>query len=182
MYWKRTPTAAIAALSLLPILWTANAAATEWPDGQEVLVECPVWEWAPSPIPGIEYELCFDDIDHCVPAQIGDSVCIPDLGAHDVWVTAIDNSSGEPVYYDGDIVPIVREISSDFDRNGIVAISDFGLFLQFFGVAGGSFGGASGSPVDLDGDGVAGFSDFGLFLQSFGKCVNSTRTVYKPCH
>jgi len=181
MYSKRTPSAAIAALSLLPIFWSTNAAATEWPEGQEVLVECPVWEWAPSPIPGIEYELCFDDIDHCVSAQIGDSVCIPSLGVHDVWVTAIDYSSGDPVYYDGDIVPIVREMSADFDRNGRVSVADLGLFIQFFGVVSQSFGGASSSPVDLDGDGVASFSDFGELVKAFGKCVNSTRTVYKTC-
>jgi hypothetical protein len=181
MHSKPFSIAAIAALSLLPIFWTTHAGATEWPDGQEVLIECPVWEWAPSPIAGIEYELCFNDIDHCVAAQIGDSVCIPSLGVHDVWVTAIDYRSGAPVYYDGDIVPIVREMSADFDRNGVVGFADFGLFLQFFGVVSQSFGGASGSPIDLDGDGVGGFSDFGEFVKSFGKCVNASRTVYKPC-
>jgi len=181
MQSKLLSTAVIAALSLVPIFWTTNAGATDWPDGQEVLIECPTWDWAPSPLPGIGYELCFDDIDHCVAAQPGDSVCIPSIGYHDVWVTAIDTRGAEPIYYDGDIVPIVREISADFDRDGMVSFADLGLFFKFFGVVSNSFGGASASPIDLNGDGLGDFSDFSEFAGSFGKCVNTSRTIYQRC-
>ena len=41
-------------------------------------------------------------------------------GVHDVWVTAIDYQSGEPVYYDGDIVSIDRAVkNADFDRETV---------------------------------------------------------------
>jgi len=164
---------AIVVISFLPIFWQTNANAADWFDGQEILIECPVWEWEPSPISGVEYELCFDDIDHCTVAAIGDLVCIPFLGVHDVWVTAIDYQSGEPIYYDGDIVPIERVKNADFTGNGIVGFEDFGRFTQFFG-------GGSG-PGDLDGDGVVGFLDFSNFARAFGKCVNESGTVYNSC-
>jgi hypothetical protein len=164
---------AIAVVSILPVFWSTNAAAEIWFDGQEILVECPIWEWEASSISGIEYELCFDDVDHCTAAVIGDSVCIPSLGTHDVWVTAIDNQSGEPVYYDGDIVPVARFETSDFTGDGIVGFDDFSQFNILFG---------GGSGVgDLDGDGVVGFLDFTLFSDSFGKCVNAAGTVYERC-
>jgi hypothetical protein len=165
---------AIAAISLLPIFSNTNASAVDWPDGQEILIECPIWEWEPSPIAGIEYELCFDDIDHCVAAEIGSSVCIPNLGTHDVWVTAIDYQGGEPINYDGDIVPVTRVISADFDGDGAVGFSDFAQFMQFFGDAG-------RSPGDLDGDGVVGVSDFSQFSSAFGKCVSASGSVYEQC-
>lgn len=164
---------AIAVISSLPIFWKTSANATTWFDGQEILIECPTWEWEASPIPGIEYELCFDDIDHCAVAAIGDSVCIPSLGVHDVWVTAIDNQSGEPIYYDGDIVPIARFESSDFTADGVVGFTDFSRFSYLYG-------GGSG-PGDLDGDGVVGFLDFSQFSTAFGKCVDASGTVYEPC-
>ena len=165
---------AIAVVSFFPIFWKTNVNAADWFDGQEILIECPVWEWEPSPISGIEYELCFDDIDHCVAAAIGDSVCIPSLGNHDVWVTAIDYQGVDPVYYDGDIVPVLRVVSGDFNGDGIVGFLDFGSFSGFFGDG-------SGSPADFDGDGVVGFLDFGEFSSAYGKCVNESDTTYQVC-
>jgi len=164
---------AIAVLILLPIFWAANANAVYWSGGQEILIDCPTWEWGPSQISGVEYELCFDDINHCTVAQIGDSVCIPSYGAHDVWVTAVDYQSGVPVYYDGDIVPVTLYGNADFTGNSMVGFGDFGRFTQLFG-------GGSG-PGDLDGDGIVGFLDFGYFIRDFGKCVNASKTVYEPC-
>jgi hypothetical protein len=174
MHSRFVSISALAVISFLPIFWKTNAIAAHWFDGQEILVECPVWEWEPSPISGIEYELCFDDIDHCTVAAIGDSVCIPSLGSHDVWVTAIDYQGADPVYYDGDIVPVLRAVSSDFDGDGIVGFSDFGLFSGFYGDG-------SGSPADFDGDGVVGFLDFSSFSSAYGKCVNESGTIYTPC-
>ena len=93
MHARSVSITATAVISCLSIFWNSNANAQTWFDGQEILIECPVWEWEASSIPGIEYELCFDDVDHCVAAAIGDSVCIPSLGVHDVWVTAIDRNN-----------------------------------------------------------------------------------------
>jgi hypothetical protein len=174
MHSKFVSISAIAALSFLPIFSSTNASAIDWPNGQEILTECPIWEWEPSPIAGIEYELCFDDIDHCAVAEIGDSVCIPNLGAHDVWVTAIDYQDGEPIYYDGDIVPVARVMSADFDGNSVVGFSDLGLFVR-------QFGEEYNSPADLDGDGSVGFMDFSHFSSAFGKCVNESGSVYTEC-
>jgi hypothetical protein len=164
---------AIAVINLLPIFWATNTNAIGWSDGQEILIDCPAWEWAPSQISGVEYELCFDDIDHCTVAQIGDSVCIPSSGVHDVWVTAIDYQSGVPIYYDGDIVSVTLFRNADFTGNGLVGFEDFGRFSRFFG-------GGSG-PGDLDEDGIVGFLDFACFVRDFGKCVNASGTVYEPC-
>jgi len=165
---------AIAVISFLPILLKTNANAADWFDGQEILIECPVWEWEPSPIFGVEYELCFDNIDYCTVAEIGDSVCIPSLGVHDVWVTAIDYQSGEPIYYDGDIVPVERVKTADFTGDGVVGITDMGLFVQYFG-------GENGGPGDFNGDGVVGILDFAQFKRAYGKCVNASGTLYEPC-
>jgi len=165
---------AIAAISLLPIFSSTHASAIDWPNGQEILIECPIWEWEPSPIGAVEYELCFDDIDHCVLAEIGSSVCIPSLGTHDVWVTAIEYKDGEPIYYDGDIVPIARVASSDFDGNGVVGFVDYGHFAK-------SFGSTNGGSADLDGDGIVGILDFSQFATAYGKCVNDSGTVYTEC-
>ena len=165
---------AIAVIGFLPILCKTNANAVDWFDGQEILTECPVWGWEPSPILGVDYELCFDNTDHCTVAEIGDSVCIPSLGAHDVWVTAIDYQSGEPIYYDGDIVPIARVKNADFSGDGVVGIVDMGLFLEYFG-------GENGGPGDLNGDGVVGILDFSEFKLAYGKCVNASGTLYEPC-
>ena len=175
MHSKFVSISVIVAISFLPIFSSTNASAIDWPNGQEILIECPVWEWEPSPIAGIEYELCFDDIDHCAVAEIGDSVCIPNMGAHDVWVTAIDYQDGEPIYYDGDIVPVARMMSADFDGDSVVGFSDLGLFIQ-------QFGQEFGSPADLDGDGIVGFADFSHFSVAFGKCVNESGTVYTECN
>ena len=164
---------AIAVINLLPIFWAANANATNWSAGQEILIDCPAWEWRPSQISGVEYELCFDDIDHCTVVQIGDSVCIPSYGVHDVWVTAIDYQSGAPVYYDGDIVPITLSGNADFTGDGVVGFLDFGRFVQLFG-------GGSGLG-DLDGDGVVSFPDLTIFIRDYGKCVNASETTYERC-
>jgi hypothetical protein len=173
MHSRFVSISAIAGISLLPIFWQTNANAADWFDGQEILIECPVWEWEPSPISGIEYELCFDDTDHCTVAEIGDSVCIPSLGVHDVWVTAIDYQSGETIYYDGDIVPIDREKSADFSGDGLVGFRDYFLFTKFFGEGSG--------PGDLDGDGIVGFLDYSRFAGAFGKCVNESGAIYNLC-
>jgi hypothetical protein len=165
---------AIAVIGVLAIFWKTNAIAADWFDGQEILIECPVWKWQPSPILGIAYEICFDDIDHCTVAQIGGPACIPPLGVHDVWVTAIDYRGGEPVYYDGDIVRVMRVVSSDFDGDGAVGFSDYLLFAKFYGAD-------NGSLADLDGDGAVGFSDFVQFAKAFGKCVNAGGSLYEPC-
>ena len=165
---------AIAVISFSPIFWKTNVNAADWIDGQEILIECPSWEWAPSQIPGVEYELCFDDINHCTVAVIGDPVCIPSLGVHDVWVTAIDYQSGEPIHYDGDVVQVERLKSSDFTGDGVVGIADMGLFSQYFG-------GRNGGPGDLNGDGVVGILDFSQFRRAYGKCVNASGTLYEPC-
>ena len=157
MHSKFVSICAIAAISFLPIFSSTNASAIDWPNGQEILIECPVWEWEPSPIAGIEYELCFDDIDHCAVAEIGDSVCIPNMGVHDVWVTAIDYQDGEPIYYDGDIVSVIRAVSADFDGDGVIGFLDFGSFSGFYGDG-------SCSPADFDGDGVVGFLEFSSFV------------------
>jgi hypothetical protein len=165
---------AIAVISFLPILWKTNANATESFDRQQILIECPAWRWEPSPILGVEYELCFDDIDHCTVAKIGDSVCIPSMGVHGVWVTAIDNRSGEPIYYDGDIVPIERINSADFTGDGGVGILDLGLFIQYYGTR-------DGGPGDLDGDGVVGFLDYLHFLSALQKCIDASGALYVAC-
>ena len=174
MHSKWVSVSAIAVLGFLPVFASTNASAIDWPNGQEILVECPVWEWEPSPIPVAEYELCFDDIDHCVVAEIGSSVCIPNLGAHDVWVTAIAYQDGAPIYYDGDIVPIARMVSADFNGDSAVGFPDFGRFIQ-------EFGKGPNSVADLDGDGRVGFPDFSHFVNAFGKCINSSGTIYTNC-
>jgi hypothetical protein len=173
MHSRYVPISAIAAIGFLPLFWMTHANAGDWFDGQEILIECPVWEWEPSQISGIEYEICFDDIDHCTLAEIGDPACIPSFGEYDVWITAVDYQSGESIYYDGDIVSIERYGSADFTGDGAVGFDDFGQFSQLFG-------GGSG-PGDLDGDGIVGFLDFAQFSRSFGKCVNESGTVYEPC-
>jgi len=173
MHSRFVSISAIAGISLLPIFWQTHASATDWFGGQEILVECPIWEWEASPISGIEYELCFDDIDHCTEAAIGDSVCIPSLGAHDVWVTAIGHLNGETVYYDGDIVPIDRVKTADFSGDGMVGFDDYFRFTKLFG-------GGSG-PGDLDGDGIVGFLDYSIFAGAFGKCTNESGTIYEVC-
>jgi hypothetical protein len=165
---------AIAVISFFSISWKTNANAADWLGGQEILIECPAWQWEPSPIVGVEYELCFDDIDHCTAAEIGDEVCIPSLGAHGVWVTAIDYQSGETIHYDGDIVSIERAENADFTGDGVVGMADLGPFVELFGDR-------SGSIADLDGDGIVGLQDFVLFRHAFGKCVSASGATYEQC-
>lgn len=166
--------AAIAAIGLLPTLWKNNANAADPFVEQEVLVDCPAWEWQPSSIPNVEYEICFDDIDHCTAAEMGDKVCIPSLGVHDVWVTAIDRETGDPVYYDSDIALIERVVSADLSGDGAVGMIDLGLFSQRFGDRG-------KNAADLDGDRRVGISDFAQFTRAFGKCISASGVVYEPC-
>ncbi len=166
--------AAAAAVTFLPTPWTKQASAQDWFPGQEILVDCPTWQWEPSPIPGIFYELCFDTVEFCTSAQIGDAICIPSLGVHDVWVTAIEVENGQASYYDGDIVTISRSRSADFSGDGAVGFPDMGIFVNVFGQTG-QF------QADLDGNGTVGFPDFELFVRDFGKCVNESGTVYESC-
>jgi len=166
--------AAIAAIGFLPIFWKTNANATDQFDSQSILVDCPVWEWQPSPIPNVEYEICFDDIDHCAAAEMGDAACIPSFGTHSVWITAIDYESGEPIYYDSDIVLIERVENADLSGDGVVGVGDFNIFHQLFGDQG-------GSAADLDGDGIVGFRDYALFRRAFLKCVSASGVVYAQC-
>jgi hypothetical protein len=165
---------AIAVIILLSIVGDANANAVDQLGIQQILIDCPTWEWQPSPIPNVDYELCFDDLDHCTAAEIGDAVCIPSLGAHDVWVTAIDRGGYEPVYYDSDIALIERVNSADLSGDGAVGMGDLGLFSQHFGDRG-------KSAADLDGDRKVGFSDFALLTRAFGQCVSAKGSVYQPC-
>lgn len=165
---------AIAVIVLLPLLSNLESNAEEWFAGQEVLVECPIWNWAPSPIAGVEYELCFDDIDHCAIAEIGDAVCIPSLGVHDVWVTAIDRRGVAPVHYDGDIVAIERAKTADFTGDGVVGIEDVGQFIQFYNEG-------YRAPGDFDEDGVIGIVDFAYFSRAYGKCIDASGSLYERC-
>ena len=174
MHSRFVSIAAIAAIGFLPIFWKTNANATDHFDSQLILIDCPAWEWQPSPIPNVEYEVCFDDIDHCAAAEMGGTVCIPSLGTHSVWVTAIDHESGAPIYYDSDIVLIERVENADLSGDGVVGMVDLGLFSQLFGDQG-------GRAADLDGDGVVGFTDFALFTRAFGKCVSASGAVYEQC-
>jgi len=82
--------------------------------------------------------------------------------------------SGEPVYYDGDIVQIVRVKNADFSGDGVVGFADFGSFAV-------SFGSGSGGPADFDEDGIVGLADFGAFCSAYGKCVNESDTIYNLC-
>ena len=163
-----------ATLGVACVLWPKTASATEWFDGQEVLVDCPSWHWEASRIPGIAYELCFDDVDHCTVADIGDAVCVPGLGEHDVWVTAIDYQGSDPVYYDGETASILRVRSSDFTGNGLVEISDLFIWLDALGLTG-------ESSEDLDEDGVVALGDLWIFLDAFTKCVSETGQLYEAC-
>jgi hypothetical protein len=165
---------AIAAISFFPIFWETNANAVDWLGGQEILIECPAWGWEPSPIAGVEYELCFDDIDHCTAAEIGDEVCIPSMGTHGAWVTAIDYQGGEPIYYDGDIVLIQRVENADLTGDGVVGMADLGPFVELFGDR-------SGSSADLDGDNIVGVQDFVHLRNAFGKCVSAGGATYEQC-
>ena len=174
MHSRFVSISAVAGIIFLPISWITSANAEYWFGGQEILIECPIWEWEASQISGIGYEICFDDIDHCTVAEIGDSVCIPSLGAHDVWVTAIDYQSGGSIYYDGDIVSVERLKSADYTGDGIIGMADMGRFLQYFG-------GEDGGPGDLNGDGVVGILDFSEFKSAYGKCVNESGTLYEQC-
>ena len=152
---------------------TASTAEEEV-ETQDVLAECPIWSWGASEIPGVFYELCFDDIDHCIEAYIGDEVCIPSMGPHDVWVTAIDHQGADPVYYDGEMASIDRIRSADFDDSGLVGFSDVFHFFNDLGKTG-------EMETDVDGNLTVDFVDFFLILDAFGKCISHTGYLYDTC-
>ena len=164
----------IASLGVTTVCWPESASTDEWNDPQEVLVECPTWNWEASQISGVVYELCFDDIDQCTVAEIGDAVCVPGLGAHDVWVTAIDNQGADPVYYDGEVASIDRVRSADFDGDNEVGIRDLFRFLDMYEMIG-------EVSEDLDESGVVNFLDLLIFLDAYGKCVNEAENLYVAC-
>ena len=63
----------------------------------------------------------------------------------------------------------LQVLTPDFDRDGVVGISDFLLFVNHFGT---SFGDASyDARYDLDGNGVIGIPDFLIFVNSFGSQI-----------
>jgi hypothetical protein len=138
------------------------------------LGDCPVWSWGSSELPGVFYELCFDDTDHCTEANVGDAVCIPSMGPHDVWVTAIDDQGADPVYYDGEISTINRIRSADFDNTRIVGFPDVLTLIYDLGKTG-------VRATDIDGDLIVGFGDFFLILDAFGQCVNDSGHLYEAC-
>jgi hypothetical protein len=177
----------IATFGIASVYWPKTASAAESdPDQQIILAECPVWNWESSDIPGVGYELCFDDVDHCTTAGAGDSVCIPGMGQHEVWVTAIDYRSGTPVYYDGDVAPISRTLSADFNGNGLVGFMDFFIFINALTapeseVHPKSKGQPAPPPEDMNGDGVLSIGDLFLMLDAFGSCISSTGSLYEAC-
>ena len=58
-----------------------------------------------------------------------------------------------------------QAVTPDFDRDGVVGIPDFLLFVNHFGT---SFGDASyDAKYDLDGNGVIGIPDFLIFVDNF---------------
>ena len=164
----------VATFGVTVVCWPKTASSVEWYDGQEVLVECPSWYWEASQIPGVVYELCFDDIDHCTVADIGDALCIPGLGVHDIWVTAIDYQGADPVYYDGESTPIHRVRSSDFNNSGLVDLVDLFIFLPRIGATG-------ESGEDLDGNGVVDLGDLFILIDAIRKCVSETGNLYEAC-
>ena len=60
--------------------------------------------------------------------------------------------------------------SPDFDRSGMVDVSDFLLFADVFGSKEGEE--KYDAKYDLDGNGEIGISDFLIFMDSFGKMIN----------
>ena len=159
------------ALVLCPMI---ASSAEEEAERQEVLVECPTWHWGASQIPGVVYELCFDDIDQCAEANIGDEVCIPDMGQHEVWVTAIDFQGADPIYYDGEISAINRIGNADFNNSGLVGFDDVMALIEDFGRTG-------ERPTDLNEDGIVSLGDFFVMIDAFGKCVSDTGYLYEAC-
>jgi hypothetical protein len=175
----------IATFGVASVYWPKTAGAAE-SDPQVVLVECPVWNWESSDIPGVGYELCFDDIDHCTTTGAGDSVCIPGMGVYDVWVTAIDYRSGTPVYYDSDVAPITRTLSADFNGNGRVGFLDLIAFIYEMTAPEPEGHPKSKGPTepsfgDMNGDDILSIGDLLLVLNAFGSCVSSTGYLYEAC-
>jgi len=164
----------VATFCVAESFWPKTASAAEVDDPQDVLVECPNWHWVASEIPGVSYELCFDDIDHCTAASLGDQVCIPDLGRHDVWVTAIDDRGADPVYYDGEFASINRIRSADISGNGRISLLDLLLLLSVLGETG-------DYAQDLNADGMVSMFDIFIIIENFGRCISSTGSLYEAC-
>ncbi|MFO0900071.1 MAG: PEP-CTERM sorting domain-containing protein [Pirellulales bacterium] len=61
-------------------------------------------------------------------------------------------------------------LSADFDGDGLVGLSDFGILKDHFGLAGGRTAG------DADGNGRIDLSDFGILKSNFGKTFEPTPT------
>ena len=68
--------------------------------------------------------------------------------------------------------------SPDFDRNGVVGIPDFLLFVSAFGAQEGQD--KYESQYDLDGNGEIGIPDFLIFVDNFGKAVKRLPPTCMP--
>ena len=68
--------------------------------------------------------------------------------------------------------------SPDFDRNGVVGIPDFLLFVSAFGAQEGQD--KYESQYDLDGNGEIGIPDFLIFVDNFGKEVKHLPPTCMP--
>ena len=68
--------------------------------------------------------------------------------------------------------------SPDFDRNGVVGIPDFLLFVSAFGTREGQD--KYESTYDLDGNGEIGIPDFLIFVDNFGKVVKHLPPTCMP--
>ena len=66
-------------------------------------------------------------------------------------------------------------LTGDFNGNGVVNISDFLLFVSYYGTSRGD--GTYDAQYDLDGNSEIGFPDFLIFTNSFGKEVPSSGGV-----
>jgi hypothetical protein len=70
---------------------------------------------------------------------------------------------GEP----SDTLTVQWVFNFDFDNNGVVGISDFGVFCQDYG--------AGSLRSDSNDDGIVSIIDFGAFVQRFGECNDGVK-------
>ena len=75
-----------------------------------------------------------------------------------------------PVLQERGVEVLFDILSADFDRNGIVDVKDFLLFVEQFGLSRDDAG--YDARYDLDGNGIIDVSDFLLFVNDFGKKVS----------
>ena len=68
--------------------------------------------------------------------------------------------------------------SPDIDRNGVVDVGDFLLFVEHFGVSRGHE--AFSDRFDLNGNGKIDFSDFSILTNNFGKAVPVAVSAFAP--